>query len=68
MIARTKGPPFSRFKLLEVVPTAYNLPSVLVLKHPTKGHVIRKRATEMLLHVFFPRLPDNLRAGLMGTA
>lgn len=65
---RTKGLPFSRMKLVEVAPaTGRGRPSIFAMKHPTRGGGVRIRpATPLLVDVFFPALPENLRASMLG--
>ncbi|WP_191569126.1 hypothetical protein [Paracoccus yeei] len=65
---RTKGLPFSRMKLVDVAPaTGRGRPAIFALKHPTRGGGVRIRpATPLLVDVFFPALPENLRASMLG--
>lgn len=63
---RTKGLPFSRCKLAAMTPGSPGRPAVLLLEHPTKGRAHAKQATAELLQVFFPRLPENLAASMLG--
>lgn len=65
-IGRTKGLPFSRCVLKRVIPLQHDQSSVFVLLQPTKGWVHKKRATPELLRVFFPSLPENLAAAMLG--
>lgn len=66
MLRKTKGMPFSRCQLAATTPGAPGRPAILVLEHPTKGTVHAKPASRGLLAVFFPALPDNLAASMLG--
>lgn len=68
MLRKTKGLPFSRCKLAAMTPGTPGRPAILVLEHPTKGTVHTKSATPGLMAVFFPALPDNLAASMLGAA
>jgi|TARA_R100000049_G_C1931718_1_gene75645 hypothetical protein len=67
-MAGTKGLPFSRCKLIDTTPAQPGKPAVFHLKHPTRGTggVFTKTATPQLLRTFFPSLPDNLAAFMLG--
>lgn len=65
-VGRTKGLPFSRMVLVSVLPMGPKRPNILWLEHPTRGTQRLKQATPELLAVFLPRLPDNLRADMLG--
>jgi len=66
-LGRTKGMPFSRMILRDVAPGSRGRPALLLLDHPTRktGAKVR-RATPALLDVFFPSIPDNFRASMLG--
>jgi len=63
---RTKGLPYSRFMLKDATPAVHGRASLLLLKHPTKRKAHIKVATPELLRVFFPSLPENLAAAMLG--
>lgn len=64
---RTKGMPFSRMKLVEVMPSpGSGRPATFVLDHPTRKTAHRKPATPQLVDVFFPSIPENLRRDMLG--
>lgn len=63
---RTKGMPFSRLMLREVIANGYGRPATLVLKHPTRKTVHARKASSTLLAVFFPSIPENLRQAMLG--
>lgn len=64
---RTKGLPFSKTSLVGVKPSpGPGRPAMLTIAHPTRGGRKVKPATPGLLAVFFPALPDNLRASMLG--
>lgn len=65
-VGRSKGIPFSKTLLIDTVAAQPGKPATLVLKHPTRGRVHRKHATAALLSVFFPSLPENLAAAMLG--
>jgi hypothetical protein len=66
-MGRTKGLPFSRMKLVQVLHNP-GKPSMLVLRSYTRktGHI--KQATPALLQQFFPSLPPQLSAQMLGLA
>lgn len=64
---RTKGLPFSRMKLVAMtLSPGRGRPAVLTLEHPTRGRRAVKPASPDLMGVFFPSLPENLRASMLG--
>ena len=64
---RTKGMPFSRMTLVDMTPGIPGRPALLQLAHPTrKTPGTRMRATPALLAVFFPSLPPQLTASMLG--
>lgn len=65
-IGRNKGMPFSRMMLKDTVPALPGRPAMLVLVHPTRKTAWIKTATPALLSVFFPSIPDNLAAAMLG--
>lgn len=65
-VGRTKGLPFSRTLLVGSVPALPGAPALLTLAHPTRGRVHQKAATPELLRVFFPSIPENLAAAMLG--
>ena len=65
-VGRTKGLPFSRTLLVDSIPAVTGAPALLTLAHPTRGRVHTKPATPDLLRVFFPAIPENLAAAMLG--
>lgn len=58
--------PYSRMMLKDVIPGAPGRRAVLYLRHPTRGTMMKRQATTDLMRVFFPNLPPNLHASMLG--
>jgi hypothetical protein len=67
-LKRTKGLPFSRCVMKEVIPGKPGTPAGLLLFHPTKNKYHVKMATPALLDVFYPGIGKNpvFAASLLG--
>lgn len=65
-IGRTKGLPFSRMVLKHIVHGVLGRPAQLVLTHPTRATKAVRMATPDLLRVFFPSLPPEMSAAMLG--
>lgn len=65
-MGRTKGLPFSRMVLKHIVHGVVGRPAQLVLTHPTRGSRAVRMATPDLLRVFFPSLPPEMSAAMLG--
>lgn len=64
---RTKGQPYGRVTLVDVTPGRRGVPAVFHVDHPTRRTARRTLvATPSLVDVFFPSVPDGLRASLLG--
>lgn len=68
--SRTKGLPYSRCRLLEVVPgRRKGEPGVFAIDHPTRKRPVTAHvATEGLMKVFMPSAPENIRKAMLGVA
>ena len=65
---RTKGLPFSRMVVKNVVPGVQGMPGVIVAAHPTKKRALKHLpATPAMLEIFMPSLPGHLTAAMLGT-
>ena len=65
-MGRNKGLPFSRMLLKDTIPAQARRPAQLVLVHPTRNTSHVKLATPAMLAVFFPSIPENLAAIMLG--
>lgn len=66
-IGRTKGQPYSRQKLLRVIAAKPGAPARFVTASHTRGGAANTIiATAANIDWFFPSLPDNMRAALLG--
>jgi len=65
-LGRTKGQPYSRMMLKDTIPGRPGRPATLKLIHPTRRTGRYIQATPRLVDLFFPAIPDNFRASMLG--
>lgn len=64
---RTKGMPYSRMVLDDVIVTPVGTPNIFALSHPTRKRAVKKlSATPDLVTTFFPSIPRDLAAFHLG--
>lgn len=65
---RTKGLPYSRMVVKNVIPGMHGTPGVIVVRHPTKRRGLKVLpANATMLEIFMPSLPGSLTAAMLGT-
>lgn len=65
-VGRTKGQPYSRQKVTEIIPAKSGVPATFVCQSHTRSSSSRVNASAQNIEWFMPNLPDNLRAALLG--
>lgn len=65
---RTKGRPYSRMTLQDIIPSDIKTgrAAQFVLEHPTRRSWTVKKATRELIDLFMPNLPENMVQGMLG--
>ena len=63
---KTKGLPYSRSKVISIVPSSSGRPARFFFGSHTRKSFTHVEATPSIIDVVFPNLPENMKAAMMG--